>query len=430
LITINLKFYTTLLIFVLSLTQVNGQTTYNNCSNALELCPGVPQTANNIDANSTLCANCEDDFSFCFDGENTVWFTFTTDIDGGDVNVDFSNLTFENLPGQGSALQATVIEATVPCVSSSYSVISNCENNAAGNFTLNATGLNPETTYYVVVNGEMGTSDNAEATFDIEINGDGVDRDPAILIGATPTVACEGEQVVLFALVERCDNQSVIDWYANGDLIGSTVDTFFVTQDINDGDQITATITCFEQCPQELTSNQIPMTIISFDVDAGPDLVIEQGESIQLQGSSSETGFVWSPDVNMNDPNILNPIVNPNQTITYFLTADNGTCSITDEMVVTVNSGLVIPNTFSPNGDGINDTWEILGIEKYPDANVQVYNRWGQLIFQTTGYPPSKRWNGTSKSGKSLAASAYYYVINVRDDDFDEPLKGHVTILE
>jgi len=172
------------------------------------------------------------------------------------------------------------------------------------------------------------------------------------------------------------------------------------------------------------------MTIISFDVDAGPDLVIEQGESIQLQGSSSETDFVWSPDASMSDPNVLNPVVNPNQTITYFLTADNGTCSITDEMVVTVNSGLVIPNTFSPNGDGINDTWEILGIEKYPDANIQIYNRWGQLIFQTTGYPPSKRWNGTSKSGKPLAASAYYYVINVRDDDFEEPVKGHVTILE
>jgi len=414
----------------LSLAQVNGQASYNNCNDALELCPGVTQEANNIDANSTLCANCEDDFSFCFDGENTVWFTFTTDDDGGDVNVDFSNITFENLPGQGNTLQATVLEATVPCVSSSYTVVSNCVNNAAGNFTLNAPGLNPGTTYYVVVNGEMGTSDNAEATFDIEINGDGVDRDPVFSIGATPTTACEGEQVVLFALVERCDDQSVIDWYANGDLLGSTVDTFFVTQDINDGDQITATITCFDQCPQELTSNQIPMTIISFNVDAGPDLVIEQGESIQLEGSSSETDIVWSPDVNMSDPNVLNPVVNPNQTITYFLTADNGTCSITDEMVVTVNSGLVIPNTFSPNGDGINDTWEILGIEKYPDANVQVFDRWGQLVFQTTGYPPSKRWNGTSKSGKSLAPSAYYYVINVRDDDFEEPLKGHVTILE
>lgn len=418
------------MIFVLSLTHVNGQAAYNNCSDALELCPGVTQTANNIDANSTLCANCEDDFSFCFDGENTVWFTFTTDDDGGDVNVDFSNLTFENLPGQGNTLQATILEATVPCVSSSYNVVSNCENNAAGNFTLNAAGLNPETTYYIVVNGEMGASDNAEATFDIEINGDGVDRDPTFSIGASTTTACEGEQVVLMALVERCDDQSVIDWYVNGELLGSAVDTFFVTQDLNDGDEITATITCFDQCPQELTSNQIDMTIISFDVDAGPDLVIEQGESIQLQGSSSETDVVWSPDVNMSDPNVLNPVVNPNQTITYFLTADNGTCSITDEMVVTVNSGLVIPNTFSPNGDGINDTWEILGIEKYPDANVQVYDRWGQLVFQTTGYPPSKRWNGTSKSGKSLAPSAYYYVINVRDDDFEVPLKGHVTILE
>lgn len=410
--------------------QVVGQESYNNCSNALELCPGVTQTANNIDANSTLCTNCEDDFSFCFEGENTIWFTFTTDDDGGDVNVDFSNLVFENQPNQGSALQATVIEASVSCVSSSYNVISNCENSATNDFTLNAAGLNPETTYYVVVNGEMGAAENAEATFDIEINGEGVDRDPTFSIGASTTTACVDEQVILFANVNQCDDQSVIDWYANGELIGSTVDTFFVTQELSDDEEITAVINCFEQCPQEITSNQITMEIISFDVDAGPDLEIEQGESIQLEGSSSQTDIIWSPDVNMSDPNVLNPVVNPNQTMTYFLTADNGTCSITDEMVVTVNSGLVIPNTFSPNGDGINDTWEILGIEKYPDANVQVYDRWGQLVFQTTGYPPSKRWNGSSKSGKKLAPSAYFYVINVRDNDFEQPLKGHVTILE
>lgn len=415
---------------MLILVQVKGQENYNNCNNALELCPDVTHTVNNIDANSTFCPNCEDDFNFCFQGENTVWFTFETDEDGGDVTVDFSNLVFENEAGQGSALQAVIIEASVPCVSSSYDEVSNCEDNAAGNFSLIANGLDPETTYYIVVNGELGASENAEATFDVEISGDAVDRDPAFSIGVNSTTACEGQQVVFNAYPNGCDNQSTIDWFANGVLIGTSTDPEFVTTDLSDGDVISATITCFEQCPQELSSNELTMEIVTFEVDAGPDLTIEVDESIQLEGSTSETTFEWSPATNMSDPSVLAPVVNPAQSITYFLTANNGTCSIIDEMQVIVNSGLEIPNTFSPNDDGINDTWEILGIEKYPDVGIQVFDRWGQLVFQTTGYSQSKRWDGTSKSGKELAPSAYYYVIDVRNDDFPEPIKGHVTIVK
>ncbi|MDX1651256.1 MAG: gliding motility-associated C-terminal domain-containing protein [Brumimicrobium sp.] len=427
---VNLKFLGSLIFLSFSPIFSVSQESYNNCSNALELCPGVTQTANNIDANSTLCANCEDDFNFCFSGENTVWFTFQTNAAGGDVTVDFTNINFQNDPGQGNNLQAVVIEASVPCVSSSYTVVSNCVNNGGGNFTLTANGLTPETTFYVIVNGEMGTTANAEATFDVEVNGPGVERNPAFSIGANTTTACLGQQVIFNASVMQCDDQSVIDWYANGELIASTVEPEFVTTELSDGDVISATITCFEQCPQELTSNQINMNIITFLVDAGPDLVIDEGESVQLQGNSDVTNIQWSPAVAMSNPNILDPVVAPGQTITYFLTGNNGTCTITDEMTVTVLSGLVIPNTFSPNGDGINDTWEILGIEKYVDVSIKIYDRWGQLVFITTGYPVSKRWDGTSKSGKELAPSAYYYVIDLRDDKYPDPFKGYVTILK
>src|SRR5690554_4530589 len=123
-----------------------GQEDYNNCADAFELCPNSTFSLNNINANATVCNNCEDDFNFCFSGKNTIWATFTTNNSGGDVNVNFSNIVFEDNPGQGNALQATIIKATLPCISSSYSLMSNCVANATTDFSLNAVALDPITT--------------------------------------------------------------------------------------------------------------------------------------------------------------------------------------------------------------------------------------------------------------------------------------------
>jgi gliding motility-associated-like protein len=409
-----------------------SQELYDNCSNAIQLCPSATQSLNNIGATSTLCPNCEDDFSFCFSGENSIWMTFTTNDVGGDVNIDFSNLQFQNAAGQGTSLQAAIIEATVPCVSSSYSLISNCENNGAAPFSLAATGLAPNSVFYVVVNGSMGASLNAEAEFDVLLSGTSVEQNPAFSIGTNATTICTENLAVINAYTAACNDSSVFTWFVNGEQVAETAAAQYVTTDLQNGDDVTAEITCFENsaCPQTLTSNILPFTVLDFVLDAGPDLSIEQGESIILQGSSAVANINWSPSLNMSDPSDITPVVNPSQTTTYFLTGDNGTCTITDEVTITVTNSLEIPNTFSPNGDGVNETWEILGIEKYPNCNIQVFTRWGQLVFQSTGYSSSKRWNGTSKNGKELAPSAYYYVINLRSDDFPDPIKGTVSIIK
>ncbi|HLV40788.1 MAG TPA: gliding motility-associated C-terminal domain-containing protein [Brumimicrobium sp.] len=418
-----------LILFMTSTINVSGQESYNNCANAFELCPNKTFTLNNIGANATVCNNCEDDFTFCFTGENTVWLEFTTNDIGGIVTVDFSNLAFENLPGQGNGIQAAIIQATVPCVSSSYSLISNCEANGTANFSLNAAGLSPSTRYYIIVNGTMGTTDNAEATFDVSINGGSVDRNPLFTIGTNTTTICTGNTVTFNAFTQFCDDQSVVNWFLNGNLIGSTLEPSFIYSDLSNNDVVTAEVSCFNQCRDTLTSNGVTFTVHDFLVDAGPDLTIKKGQSIQLQGQTSETLISWSPSYNMSDPSVINPVVNPSGTTNYFLTVDNGSCTITDEMTVYVEESLEIPNTFSPNGDEINDTWEILGIENFPDCSIQIFSRWGQLVYQTTGYPKDKRWDGTSKSGAELASGAYYYVIDLRDDAYDKPIKGTVSLI-
>ncbi len=77
-----------------------------------------------------------------------------------------------------------------------------------------------------------------------------------------------------------------------------------------------------------------------------------------------------------------------------------------------VNDSLCIFNGFSPNGDGVNDTWVIKGIENYPNNNVQVINRWGNLVFEMDGYRGT--WDGTW-NGVSLPSGTYFYIVDLGD---------------
>lgn len=74
------------------------------------------------------------------------------------------------------------------------------------------------------------------------------------------------------------------------------------------------------------------------------------------------------------------------------------------------NECLHVPNVFTPNGDGINDTWEISNIQMYPDAKIFVFNRWGQKMYEGDG--TSEYWNGEFR-GKLVPAGTYFYVVNI-----------------
>ncbi len=87
---------------------------------------------------------------------------------------------------------------------------------------------------------------------------------------------------------------------------------------------------------------------------------------------------------------------------------------------------LFIFDTFTPNEDGVNDTWVIQGIENYPDNEVLIYSRWGSVVYKESGY--TNGWNGTSSSGKKLPSSAYWYILRLNDKD-NNIFAGSVTII-
>ena len=139
-----------LILFIFSLlgTHLWAQEKYNNCSQALQLCPYTTVSVNNIAANKTLCTDCEDDFSakLCFSSNNSIWLKFITNETGGDVQITLNNIVYKLKTNQSTNLQASILKAQVPCDASTYTAIGNCELNGATNFQLTASNLSAETT--------------------------------------------------------------------------------------------------------------------------------------------------------------------------------------------------------------------------------------------------------------------------------------------
>lgn len=121
--------------------------------------------------------------------------------------------------------------------------------------------------------------------------------------------------------------------------------------------------------------------------------------------------FLWIPSTGLQDSSSLTTLAHPLQTTTYYLLATNTNgCTVIDSVTITVVPRIRIPSGFTPNGDGINDVWIIDLIELFPNCEVMVFNRWGEKLFYSRGYPPSERFDGTYK-GKPLPTGTYYYII-------------------
>ncbi|BAU53895.1 hypothetical protein MgSA37_02066 [Mucilaginibacter gotjawali] len=93
--------------------------------------------------------------------------------------------------------------------------------------------------------------------------------------------------------------------------------------------------------------------------------------------------------------------------------------------VLTVIGAIVIPNTFTPNGDGINDTWNIKYLDTYSTCTVQIFNRYGESVYSSIGY--GTPWDGTFKGAK-LPTGTYYYVINLKNDT--KLLSGFIALIK
>ena len=162
---------------------------------------------------------------------------------------------------------------------------------------------------------------------------------------------------------------------------------------------------------------------------AGPDITMLQDgirKIADANASGSILQILWMPSTWLNDVNLLNPtIVKPQDDITYsVIVTGRGSCTRFDDVFVKILKTPKPPNTFTPNGDGVNDFWEIQYLNDYPGCVLEVYNTAGTLLYRSVGY--SKPWDGTSK-GQQLPVGTYYYVIDPKNGR--KHTAGYVTII-
>lgn len=161
-------------------------------------------------------------------------------------------------------------------------------------------------------------------------------------------------------------------------------------------------------------------------LNLGLDRDIFKGQSIKLNGDlGNGYTYQWSPPTDLDNPLIPKPNAKPNQSTTYVLKATGpNNCVAVDTITLSVVNVIYVPNIFTPNNDGLNDTWDISGLETYPEVEVSIYNRWGNLVYYSKGNT-QKSFDGKFQD-QLLAEETYAYVINTNNRGY--VLRGTILL--
>ena len=177
------------------------------------------------------------------------------------------------------------------------------------------------------------------------------------------------------------------------------------------------------------TTYSEPVTVHPYPVvDAGPDRFVLQDGQITLDATASgnDLTYLWTPNLYfISSSTILKPEIKGVDDIRYTLTVTaRGGCADTSSVFIKVLKYPLIPNVFSPNGDGVHDRWVIGYLESYPGCTVDIYNRYGQLILHSEGYQTP--WDG-KVNGRDVPIGTYYYIVNPKNGR--SILSGYVDVI-
>ncbi len=173
----------------------------------------------------------------------------------------------------------------------------------------------------------------------------------------------------------------------------------------------------------------------SIDADAQPNnILLTESTQLEVDNLPNAT-YEWEPEEFLDDPSIYNPIGTPTETVVYTVTVTNENgCIAIDTVSVRVippicdETDIFVPNTFTPNGDGLNDYFKVRSnfIDEY---EIIVYNRWGEEVYATKD-PADPGWDGKFDN-TDLEADVYGYHLRVLCIGGEEFVKqGNITIVK
>jgi len=331
----------------------------------------------------------------------------------------------------------TTVEVTQPTALQVTAAVINqgCTSGATGQITVNAAGATPGYSYSIDgTNFQPGNSFTVAAgNYTVTVrdaNGCTANASASVtssfelfLTGRLDTVICGNGRIRL----NTQSNATSYSWTPTNTLDDATAASPFASPTETTDYIVTATLgNCTLMDTVRITVTPAPT------VNAGEDRSIVKGQDAQLLGTvTNAASFTWSPTTYLSNANTLSPVsVMPQETITYTLSASNAEgCTVTDEVTITVLPYCIkVKNAFTPNGDGVNDNWMVYDqYDCLTNVKVQVFNRYGSRVFQSTNY--RNDWRGTY-GGSPLPDATYYYVIEYTLlDGTVYQVRGDVTIL-
>ncbi|MES2763191.1 MAG: PKD domain-containing protein [Bacteroidota bacterium] len=191
---------------------------------------------------------------------------------------------------------------------------------------------------------------------------------------------------------------------------------------------------CKDTVSKQLNLTPRPSAGFAYSISSG----VNVGTTVNFVDTSSySNSWTWNfGDAQGNGSNLQNPSTIYYDNGTYIITqvvSDGYGCSDTARAVIKINNitneiSTLIPNAISPNGDGKNDVWKLDFLSLlYPDASIEIYNRWGENVYSSQG-AYSSPWDGTYK-GQALPVGTYYYVLTLNDANNTEPFKGGILLI-
>jgi gliding motility-associated-like protein len=263
---------------------------------------------------------------------------------------------------------------------------------------------------------------------------------------------CPGDTVQLFAQATGADS---ITWSNTDYLVGNK--TGSLVNAVGRTDKIFFTTAYFNSCYDEdtLIVGRYQIDTLIASIQDGKERIFV-GNEVEITANTPELtysadglfdvlhAYTWTADVNEglewnpSPPDTIAPKVRPSvntiftvyDTIRIYNEAySNQTCVLSDTVSLEVLPEFEPATGFTPNGDGWFDIWELPGIQGFNSVEVQVFNRWGGLIWEHSGDYQGNEWDGTNTKGNAVPSGTYYFIIIYGDDSGSKTLTGPVTIL-
>jgi len=249
-------------------------------------------------------------------------------------------------------------------------------------------------------------------------------------------IICDNEESTLTASIIDGEDVS-LNWQPEDLIIGSNTEST-ITIDPNQTTTFTLTSINSEGCESVSTYLVSVLTVGEITIQAEPqELFFGQNTQLSVEPNLPGYSYEWSPSGDLDDPTSPTPVVTPSesgpQTYTVTITSADG-CIDTQFITLAVDEapceidGFHVPNTFTPNGDGHNDLFEVY-TNALDDFSLIVFNRYGEEVFNSDVENISG-WDGTYR-GEELTPDVFGYCVRVSCADGEEFVKtGNVTLMK